>query len=91
MWLSIEEVVSLGVTDRWVRAKLASGEWQGRDSGIRGRNGKPIKEVLLTSLPAEMQWRWRSRQSGPNVIGDSSEEHLAAQSLQGGAPVQPLT
>lgn len=67
MWLSTDEVVQLGVTDRWVRKKLASGEWQGRDSGLRGRNGKPIKEVLLASLPTELQWRYAQRHKSSAV------------------------
>ncbi|MGH9943323.1 MAG: Mu transposase C-terminal domain-containing protein, partial [Pyrinomonadaceae bacterium] len=55
MWLTIDEVVMLGRSKRRVELKLASGEWQSRDSGQRGRNGKPIREVLLSSLPADMQ------------------------------------
>lgn len=61
MWLTTEEIVELGITDRWCRKKLASGEWQSRDSGRRGRNGKPQREVLFSSLPSELQWRYHQR------------------------------
>src|SRR5947209_3659048 len=69
MWLSIPQVVDLGVTKQWVNKKMASGEWRWRDSGVRGRNGKAIREVLLTSLPTELQWRWTQRQK--SLAGDA--------------------
>jgi Mu transposase, C-terminal/Bacteriophage Mu transposase len=61
MWISIEEVVMLGRSRRRVEMKLASGEWTSRDSGRRGRNGKPIREVLLTSLPVDLQQAYLQR------------------------------
>lgn len=63
MWLTIEEVVELGRSRRRVEMKLAAGEWQWRDSGRRGRNGKPIREVLFSTLPAELQQRYLQRRT----------------------------
>lgn len=62
MWLTIEQIVELGLTRRWVEKKLAAREWQWRDSGVRLRNGKAVREVLFESLPSDLQWRWHQRQ-----------------------------
>ncbi|HKO43384.1 MAG TPA: Mu transposase C-terminal domain-containing protein [Pyrinomonadaceae bacterium] len=35
-----------------------TGNWVTRDSGRRSRNGKPIREILLSSLPADLQRRY---------------------------------
>ncbi len=58
MWVSFSEVSQLGVTDRWVRQQVSSGEWRSRETGVRGRNGKPVREIELTSLPHDLQIRW---------------------------------
>ncbi len=55
MWLSIKEVEEQGIAARTIRHKLKSGEWESRETGERGRNGKPIREVSLESLPHELQ------------------------------------
>jgi hypothetical protein len=62
MWLTIDQIEELGLTRRWIEKKLAAGDWTARDSGLRGRNGRAIREVLLTSLSWELQCRWQQRQ-----------------------------
>lgn len=79
MWVTIDQIEELGITRRWTEKKVASGDWQARDSGRVGRNGKPIREVLLTSLPSELQWRWHQRQKERTVeltSGALQEEDL---------------
>lgn len=73
MWIAIDEVTALGVTRRWVEKKIASGGWQSRDSGRVGRNGKPIREVKLESLPEEMQAAWARRNMTAESIGQEVE------------------
>lgn len=62
MWITFDLVEELGLTKRWIQKKVAAGEWTARDSAKRGRNGKSVREVLFSSLPAELQWRFHQRQ-----------------------------
>jgi hypothetical protein len=79
MWLTIDEVVGLGANDRDIRRKIALGKWQSRETGERGRNGKPIREIALASLPAELQKAWAAQRpaeaetpdgAGPETVDD---------------------
>lgn len=63
MWLKSEDLNDLGVSTVTIWRKISSGAWQSREVGI-GRNGKPIREVLLESLPADLQLKW-ARQNQP--------------------------
>lgn len=58
MWLSFDEVKQLGRTDGWIRLQVRSGAIRTNDTGRRGRNGKPILEYELESLPHELQAVW---------------------------------
>src|SRR5262245_16959094 len=57
MLLTVEQVIELGVSRSAIYRKMAAGEWASREVGT-GRNGKPIRALLLASLPEEMQRRW---------------------------------
>lgn len=75
MWLTIEQVSELGVTAQWVRKKIALGEWKSRTSERRGRNGRAIREVLISSLPQELQQRYIS-QNPPSLDAPASEPNF---------------
>ena len=75
MWLTINEVAELGRSKRRIEMSIAaakSGEWVTRDSGRRGRNGKALREILLTSLPADLQRAWAARQTA-ELVREGSE------------------
>jgi hypothetical protein len=57
MFLTVEQVIELGVSRSVIYRKVAAGEWASREVGT-GRNGKPTRALLLASLPEEMQRRW---------------------------------
>jgi transposase InsO family protein len=56
IWLTIEQLKLIGVS-RGVLARKRH-QWTWRPTGERGRNGKPIQECLLESLPIDYQKRW---------------------------------
>ena len=71
MWIKIEDVFELGKSRRLVFLKLSSGEWQSREVG-KSRNGKPIREVLLESLPHELQLKW-AQMNAPDAAVETTE------------------
>jgi hypothetical protein len=77
MWISVDEIVALGRARRKVLVNIASGKWESREAGV-GRNGKPVREVALASLPVDLQ-REYLRQQQPvepesDVNGQTPEE-----------------
>src|SRR6202040_574833 len=60
--LSLKQVCELtGWTPRHVRRIADRDKWQMQISESRGRNGKPEREYLLTSLPADAQARFMQK------------------------------
>lgn len=60
IWLSVDELVALGRARRKVLVNISQGRWNSKEFGI-GRNGKPVRKVLLSSLPDDLQKRWLSQ------------------------------
>lgn len=58
IFLSIQEVIELGVSRRWVFRQIEKGVWEARDMGKRDRGGNAIREVNLASLPHELFVKW---------------------------------
>lgn len=94
MWLKFEEVEQLEITPQWIRKKVNSGDWKSRETGQRGRNGKVIREVLLESLPHELQLKWAQMQKpaiepaddGSLTIESISNERRLTEALTRYAP-----
>jgi hypothetical protein len=71
-WLSVDDVVALGRSRRKVQVNIASGKWPSREFGT-GRNGKPVRKVALSSLPADLQQRWaeKHRAAAAELVDES--------------------
>lgn len=83
-WLTVDEIVELGRARRRVLLCISTGEWESREAARRGRNGKPIREVLLSSLPDELQVEWTRRHAAtdeeieqPDEIGGAEKDVTA--------------
>lgn len=55
--ITFKEVLDLGVAEGTLKRRLIKREWATVVVGT-GRNGKPVREILLDSLPAELQKRY---------------------------------
>jgi hypothetical protein len=53
VYLKVSDLKDLGVSQVTIWRKISSGEWQSREVG-KSRNGKPVREVLLESLPHDL-------------------------------------
>jgi len=60
VWIPIGQLSALGVSRRAVMTAEKNGRWWWRELPEcgRGRNGKPIREVHLSSLTPEQQAKW---------------------------------
>jgi hypothetical protein len=61
VWLTYPQIVELGVSEATIWRKTKSGAWASRIGKRLGTRGAPPKEVLLASLPPELQARWLQR------------------------------
>ncbi len=75
MWLKTKNLKDLGVSDATYYRKTQSGEWKTRTVG-KGRNGKPIREILLESLPSALQLEWIRRENALRSDSDAIEGSL---------------
>lgn len=61
-WTSFIETKDVtGWTERTIHRKKAAGEIEARPTGQKGRNGKPVLEYKVASLPADAQLKWMQR------------------------------
>jgi hypothetical protein len=76
-WLSLEEAMTLtGWARSWVYEQDAAKKVSSRPSGSHGRNGKPRREYLLSSLPTEAQIRYANQQAEHALAARPAAESL---------------
>lgn len=82
MWLKVADLKVLGVPHRTYHRKIENQEWKSHIVGI-GRNGKPVREVLLESLPHELQLKWiQMNQPEETPETETSERSLTEESIE---------
>ncbi len=73
MRLKVADLKDLGVPHRTYHRKISSGEWESTEVG-KSKNGKPVREVLLESLPHDLQLQFLNRQKAEIEIEVPAEE-----------------
>lgn len=75
MWITTKEIELLGVPKRTIERKISSGDWASQEGKSEGRRGRPSKEVLLESLPVELQLKWvRLHEERASAVDEPASE-----------------
>jgi transposase InsO family protein len=78
MWVLADKIVELGISRTTVFRRVAAKEWQSRNSKAMTGKGRPPKEILLESLPADLQRKYalleveKLESAGDRVIDSES-------------------
>jgi Bacteriophage Mu transposase len=80
-WLTLQELVELGVARQTINRRIKSGAWESRKGVRRSKgNGTRLREVNLKSLPQDLQVNYlRQFESEPlpeDLDGSLTTEHL---------------
>jgi hypothetical protein len=68
VWVSIEDLQSLGRSRRKMQLKIQRKDWRAR-TVRKGQRGRPSTEVAFESLPEDLQRRWlQSRQMAEGAV-----------------------
>ncbi|HEV7700506.1 MAG TPA: transposase [Pyrinomonadaceae bacterium] len=78
IWLSPEQLKDIGVSKGILHRN--GDNWRWRETGVRGRNGKPVKEALLESLPPKLQDQYLRKLKSESE--DDSESSLTTEQSQ---------
>jgi hypothetical protein len=75
MWIMSEDLVALGVNRKTIYRRTAAGEWISQCSRSSGRRGRPSQQILVSSLPLELQAKLAARAAiAAQLEGDGEEE-----------------
>jgi hypothetical protein len=84
IWISTLQLKEIGVSKGILHRNRSN--WKFRPSGERGRNGKMIEEILLESLPQDLQQKYLAKSEGSLTTESSS----SADKLQGESAVDSV-
>jgi hypothetical protein len=84
MFLTIEQLIELGVSRRTIMRRAEKESWVSRDGVSSG--GRPPKEYLLSSLPQNLQLKWtqateKRASADASLEADDQSESLAPDSV----------
>lgn len=80
MRLKVSDLKELGVSPQTIWRRISSSEWESFEVG-KSRNGKPVWEVELTSLPHDLQMKFLTKQKSEIEISTPAPEAAAEISL----------
>ncbi|MCP9496259.1 MAG: Mu transposase C-terminal domain-containing protein [Pyrinomonadaceae bacterium MAG19_C2-C3] len=82
MWIELAQIIELGVSRPTIFRKISRGEWKAQDAAVGNlRRGRPSKEVLLSSLPDELQAAW-ARQNGADSADSADMDDVSGETEQ---------